>query len=94
MKKERLQLHTNSGVADETTEKKSKKQVFVIRRSIFIIFVFFASLIMLLNLFMIIFGLCFRRLLTIIEDGAKPPTLVNIEILAEAGSTIAQDDMA
>ena len=80
----------NSISTDETKVKK----VFVIRRSIFLIFVFFSSLIMLLNLTILVFGLCYSRLIKIIDDGARPPILLNIEIMAEAGATIAADAMA
>ena len=49
---------------------------------------------MLINMVMLIFGLCFKRLVSIIDEGAKPPAFLNIAILAEAGATISQDDMA
>ena len=49
---------------------------------------------MLINLVILIIGLCWQDLLTIIEEGARPPTLINIAILAEAGSTISLDAMA
>ena len=76
------------------SRKKKQKEVFVIRRSISFIFGFFSALVMLINLAFLIVGLCWQDLLRIIEQGARPPTLINIAILAEAGSTITQDAMA
>ena len=70
------------------------KPVFVIRRSIFLIFVFFSSLIMLINLGILVLGLCLNKLLWIIAEGARPPTLLNIAIMAEVGSTISADALA
>lgn len=80
--------------SDIVAKKKEEKEIFVIRRSIFIIFVFFAALIMIINLFLITFGLCYNRLLLIIEEGARPPELLNVAIMAEAGSTISLDAIA
>ena len=74
--------------------KKKKKPVYVIRRNIFCIFVFFSIIVMTINMFMLILGLISNRLLSIIEEGARPPSLVNIAIMAEAGSTISLDSIA
>jgi len=49
---------------------------------------------MLVNLCVITIGLCYNRLLLIIEEGARPPTLINIAIMAEASSTISLDALA
>lgn len=82
------------GATSNSSAKKIKKPVYVIRRNIFMIFVFFSVIIMLINMGMLIIGLIFNRLLMIIEEGARPPTLVNIAIMAEAGSTISLDSIA
>ena len=58
------------------------------------IFVFFSAIIMLINMGMLVIGLIFNRLLSIIEEGARPPSLVNTAIMAEAGSTISLDSIA
>jgi hypothetical protein len=49
---------------------------------------------MLINLSILLFGLCLQRLLSIIDEGARPPKLLNIAIMAEAGATISLDAMA
>ena len=41
---------------------------------------------MLFNLFLLLLGLCLTKLLKIIEVGAKPPTLLNRQILAQVGA--------
>ena len=66
----------------------------MIRRTIFLIFVSFSAIIMLCNLGMLTIGLSYNKLQIIIEQGARPPTLVNIAIMAEAGSTISLDSIA
>ena len=66
----------------------------MIRRSISFIFGFFSALVMLINLAILIIFLCYQDLLNIIKQGARPPTLINIAILAEAGSENTQDAMA
>ena len=73
---------------------KSEKHVYVIRRSIFYIFVFFSVIVMLINFGFIVFGLCFNKLLAIIDGGFRPPTMINFAIMSEAGSTISFDAMA
>ena len=68
--------------------------MYVIRRTIFLIFVTFSAVIMMVNLGMLTIGLSYNRLQMVIEKGARPPTLVNIAIMAEAGSTISLDSIA
>ena len=70
------------------------KKIYVIRRSIIRIFFFASILIMVIDACLLILGLCTSRLLKIIDEGARPPTLVNIAIMAEAGSTISLDSVA
>lgn len=70
------------------------KTVYAIRRSIYLIFIFFSILIMLVNCFLLVFGLCFKRLLLILDEGARPPPFINIAIMAEVGSTISVDAFA
>ena len=77
-----------------SSENKKQKVVHVIRKSIFTIFVFFSVLVMLVSLITLVFGLCYTRLLYIIDEGARPPALLNIAIMAEAGATISLDAMA
>ena len=71
-----------------------KKKVFVIRRSIFRIFILFSMIGMCINMFLLMFGLCFWQLLIIIDHGARPPTMLNIAIMSEAGATISRDGLA
>ena len=88
------ELNRKANIAISSTEKKNKKVVFVIRRSIFIIFIFFSALVMIINLSFLVFGLCLKRLMIIIDEGARPPKLLNIAIMAEAGATISLDAVA
>ena len=87
-------LDINSAMGVTSTEKKNQKVVFVIRRSIFMIFIFFSALVMLLNLGVLLVGLLTRRLMKMIDEGASPPRLINEAIIAEAGATISLDAMA
>ena len=75
-----------SGRSTSGRKQKKREKVFVIKTTIFKIFMFFSGLAMLGNLFVLVFGLCLTRLLEIIEVGAKPPTLLNRQILAQVGS--------
>ena len=76
--------------------KKKQKQVtvYVVRRSIFIIFIFFSALVMVVCFGVLVIGLFTFRLKTIIEQGTEPPALINIAIMAETGSALSQDAMA
>jgi len=76
------------------TEKTKEKKIYIIRRSIFLIFVLFSAIVMLISLSLLVKGLCHDRLLEIINEGARPPTLLNLAIMSEAGSTIALDSIA
>ena len=58
------------------------------------IFIFFSALVMLINLGVLLVGLLLRRLTKIIDEGARPPKLLNIAIVAEVGATISLDAMA
>ena len=49
---------------------------------------------MLINGCLLIIGLCGKRLIVIIDEGARPPTLINIAIMAEAGASISLDSVA
>ena len=75
-------------------DNKGVKRVYVIRRSICLIFLFFSILIMLINCVLLVLGLFFSRLLLVIDEGANPVPLINISIMAEVGSTISEDAIA
>ena len=66
----------------------------MIRRSIFRIFILFSIIGMTINMFLLMFGLCFWQLFIIIDHGARPPIMLNIAIMAEAGATISRDGLA
>lgn len=70
------------------------ENTYLIRRSIIRIFFFSSIIIMISTNCLLVYGLCTVRLLRIIDEGARPPTLLNIAILAEAGSTISLDSVA
>ena len=55
---------------------------------------FFSCVVMVINLTVLVVGLCYGRLIVFIDEGARPPTLLNIAIMAESGSTSALDAMA
>ena len=71
-----------------------KKKVYQIWRTIFRIFIIFSTVVMFINMILLMFGLCFFRLLTIINEGARPPTLLNIGIMAETGAAISLDALS
>ena len=71
-----------------------KKKVYQIWRTIFRIFIIFSTVVMFINMILLMFGLCFFRLLTIINEGARPPTLLNIGIMAETGAAISLDSLS
>ena len=43
---------------------------------------------------LIIIGLCHERLLSIIDEGLRPPEMINLAIMANSGATISMDAMA
>ena len=49
---------------------------------------------MTINLFTLVDGLFYKRLVQLIDQGVRLPTLINIAIMSETGSTISLDAMA
>ena len=81
-------------VAKVSTENKGVQTIYVIRRSIYLIFIFFSVLIMIVNCCLLTMGLCFNRLLLVIDEGARPVPLINFSIVSEIGATISVDAIA
>ena len=58
------------------------------------IFIFFSILVMIINLSCLVFGLCLKRLMIVINEGARPPKVLNIAMMADVGAMISVDAVA